>query len=406
MESIRYFSWRLVRQVSAALLLSLLGVGASAQILLDPRPFPRPIPIPLPNPEDFVSITAGDYHTCVSKLNGNTYCWGLNHLGQVGIGSSRTCSGYNCVDRPRIVMGAVKQVDAGRDHTCAMDTSGVVKCWGVSNYGQLGAGVYGDSSTTGPQTVPGHVFTSISAGQSSTCGTSTAGMFCWGKIVNSTYGTPNPTLIFGWNGYQNVSVGHQHACAVYIVGSWREADCWGYNNYGQTGIDPAWFLNVPATLLSSLGTSVSRVSTQADYTCGDQTNGTVQCMGVNGWGQLGNGATGYTPVFQAQNVGGGMMLAGVSTGPNHACALGTNGAAYCWGNGYAGQVGVASGVYTTPQTVSGGKTFRAVAAGMYHTCGIGTDNRIYCWGWNNYGQLGTMYPGGWVTSPVQTLDPI
>jgi alpha-tubulin suppressor-like RCC1 family protein len=63
-------------------------------------------------------------------------------------------------------------------------------------------------------------------------------------------------------------------------------------------------------------------------------------------------------------------------------------------------------VYTTPQTVSGGKTFRAVAAGMYHTCGIGTDNRIYCWGWNNYGQLGTMYPGGWVTSPVQTLDPI
>jgi len=391
----------------AALVLLWMAAGASAQIILEPlpRPFPRPVPIPSPAPEDFIEITAGDYHTCARKVNGNTYCWGLNNAGQAGMASSTVCTGYNCVNRPRLLMGSIKQVEAGRDHSCAMDTAGIVKCWGYSNYGQLGAGVYGDSSTTGPQTVTGRVFTSISAGQSSTCGTTTGGMFCWGKIVNSLNGTPTPTMIFAWNGYQNVSVGHQHACAVYIVDSWREVDCWGYNNFGQAGIDPTQFMNVPATLNSSLGIAARRVSTQADYTCADQVTGIVQCVGYNGWGQLGNGTTGSLPVFQAQTVGNGMALSGVSTGPNHACALGSGGAAYCWGNGYWGQVGAASAVYTTPQAVPGGRAYRAVAAGALHTCAIGTDNHIWCWGSNYYGQLGTQYPGGWVWTPVQALDP-
>ncbi len=38
-------------------------------------------------------------------------------------------------------------------------------------------------------------------------------------------------------------------------------------------------------------------------------------------------------------------------------------------------------------------------------CAIGTDNHIYRWGSNTYGQLGTQYPGGWVWSPVQAIDP-
>jgi alpha-tubulin suppressor-like RCC1 family protein len=132
--------------------------------------------------------------------------------------------------------------------------------------------------------------------------------------------------------------------------------------------------------------------------------GVVQCLGYNGWGQLGNG--GFTSTHLAQTVGGGMALHGVSTGSNHACALDASNRAQCWGNGYWGQLGnSASNVFASPQAVAGGRSYRAIANGTLHTCAIGTDNHIYCWGNNHYGQLGTQYPGGWVWSPVQALDP-
>jgi alpha-tubulin suppressor-like RCC1 family protein len=396
---------RPLAHAGAAALLCLAAATAGAQIL---KPFPRPWLFPLPSGDTFVDITAGDHHTCARKLDGSVYCWGLNHLGQAGVASSRTCSGYNCVDRPRLVLSSTMQVDAGRDHTCALDTAGVARCWGVSNYGQLGAGSYGDSSATGPQTVPGRTFTSISAGQSSTCGNANDGVFCWGKIVNAVYGAPSPTLVFGWGGYQNLVVGHQHACAIYAAGSWREVDCFGNNTFGQTGTSPQQMNPVPAFTFTGLSVSANRAATQGDYTCVDQSTGIVQCAGYNTWGQLGNGTTGNS-THVASTVGGGMALSGVSTGPNHACSLGSSGFAYCWGNGYHGQVGVnpsnAAGVYPTAQAVGGGRSYRAIAAGLLHTCAIGTDNKIWCWGNNYYGQLGTQYPGGWVWDPVQALDP-
>ena len=384
-----------VHSFLAALLLAFAAAGIPAQI----RPPPPRLP---PSPENFASITAGAFHTCVTRNNGNTYCWGANHLGQVGVTSTQTCTGVACVDRPRFVMAA-SQVEAGVDHTCALNASGAAFCWGNSNYGQLGAGIYG--SLASPVAVSGgHVFSSISAGEYSTCGTTAGGMYCWGAIVNAVNGVDVPTQVFAWNGFQSVSVGYLHACTLYVVGSWREVDCWGKNTDGQAGLPPAQFPFVTPTLRSSLGTAAARVTTQVDHTCADQVDGTVQCVGINGWGQLGNGT--FAASSQAQTVAGGMPLHGVATGTDHSCALDSTNRAYCWGNGYWGQLGNGvSGVNASAQPVSGGRTFRAIATGYLHTCAIGTDNHVYCWGSNHYGQLGTQYPGGWMATPVQTLDP-
>lgn len=387
--------------IGAAGLFTFATTDALAQILRLP---PGGWKIVVPNPEDFVSITAGGNHTCATKYNGNTYCWGRNEVGQVGVGSSATCTGVPCVDRPRFVMNA-KQVDAGHDHTCALNTAGAAFCWGNSNYGQLGNGNYG--YMTQPIAVAGgQTFAQISAGQYSTCGVTTSGgAFCWGAIMNGWSGNPLPTQAFAYTGYQSVHVGYVNACALFVSGGWREADCWGDNQYGQVGVDPAIFRNAPPTLRSSFDVNVNTVVPQSYYTCADQATGVVQCLGYNGWGALGNGT--YTTTHVAQNVGGGMLLHGVTTGANHACALDTSNRAMCWGNGYWGEVGSgSSAVFNTPQAVSGGRTFRALAAGYQHTCGIGTDNLIYCWGSNYYGQLGTQYPGGWVSAPVQTSNPI
>src|SRR5215467_9016664 len=67
----------LVGIVMAAIALS--ACREDRRELLAPRapnfagfPFPRPVQ----NPDDFVEIVAGDFHTCARKGNGNVYCWG------------------------------------------------------------------------------------------------------------------------------------------------------------------------------------------------------------------------------------------------------------------------------------------------------------------------------------------
>jgi alpha-tubulin suppressor-like RCC1 family protein len=378
-----------------------------------------PVIGPLPprlGPNDFVEISAGGHHTCARKLNNTVYCWGIDDKGQSARWTMKTCaSGVVCVDRPTLVnryspaTGSTPllatTIESGYGHSCVVDPNQDAYCWGDGNNGQVGfaAGSYGYQYEPMP-VVGGLKFTSLGAGTTSTCGTTTGGMYCWGRISNQA---ATPTQVSSWNGYGAVTVGDQHACALYVVGSYRAVDCWGRNHLGELGYDPALLPVAPFTVSSGFGTAVNRAVTEFQFTCVDQVSGIVQCAGENTWGQLGNGVSGtYNSTGTPQTVGGGMQLRSVTTSMNHACALDITNRAYCWGNGYNGQVGNGgSGVFTAPQAVTGGRTYRAIAAGQLHTCAIGSDNHIYCWGGNAYGQLGTQYPGGWVMNPVQALDP-
>lgn len=79
----------------------------------------------------------------------------------------------------------------------------------------------------------------------------------------------------------------------------------------------------------------------------------------------------------------------VSDGLDHACALGTNGAAYCWGHGHLGDLGNGTTTdQTTPTLVAGGHTFRSLATMTEATCALATDSTAWCWGWGGEGQLG------------------
>jgi alpha-tubulin suppressor-like RCC1 family protein len=61
----------------------------------------------------------------------------------------------------------------------------------------------------------------------------------------------------------------------------------------------------------------------------------------------------------------------VVAGGIHSCGLTRDGQAYCWGDGFSGELG--HGMMESslePVPVTGGLTFTALTAGKRHTCGL------------------------------------
>ncbi len=77
-----------------------------------------------------------------------------------------------------------------------------------------------------------------------------------------------------------------------------------------------------------------------------------------------------------------LTIAAVAAGANHACAITTVQAAYCWGNNVDGQLG--DGTTTRSATAvlvqSPGATFALLSPAFQHTCALATDGAAYCWG--------------------------
>ena len=80
----------------------------------------------------------------------------------------------------------------------------------------------------------------------------------------------------------------------------------------------------------------------------------------------------------------------VAAGEGHACALGVDRRAYCWGDNSDGNLGDGSNLSSMrPVPVDGARHFAHLTSGGFdHTCGLTEDGEAYCWGWNAFGQLG------------------
>ena len=127
------------------------------------------------------------------------------------------------------------------------------------------------------------------------------------------------------------------------------------------------------------------------HTCALTSDGAAYCWGDGSFGQLGDRST-LPPSWRSATpvaVAGGLRFSALALGPSHTCGLTTSGAAYCWGFNYSGQLGDGSWKNrATPVAVSGGLSFSTLATGGSHTCGLATSGAAYCWGSNLSGQLG------------------
>ena len=359
------------------------------------------------------------------------------------------------------------QIAAGQNHTCALTTSGGVKCWGQGNSGQLGDDAESDRSTpvdvtgsgpvvgfpaaltvtatdgTGSTTTsvnltevskpwfsyPNVLFTTgldhqqlapVARGGSGTKEFSVSGTLPGGVTFDRATGAfIGPAA--GWNfKATQVAAGRTHTCALTTS---LGVKCWGNGAYGQlgNGATPGTQstpVDVVATGQPPGGTALSGITQIAagdSHTCALTTSQSVKCWGYGG--ELGDGGVTdqSTPVnVVATGEGeGGAALSGItqiSTGGTDTCVLTNSGGVKCWGVGASGQLGNGdtserlTPVDVVAATGSGPlSNVTQIAAGTFHTCALTGSRGVKCWGDGTYGQLGNGATPVTQSTPVDVV---
>lgn len=294
-------------------------------------------------------ISAGYFHTCALSTSGDVRCWGQNQAGQLGNGT--TTDSPTPVSVTGLSSVVVASVSAGLDRTCVLTTGNAIKCWGRNTYGELGNGTTSDS--------------------------------------------PAPVNVTGLSsGAVAVSTGGYHTCALTTAGGVK---CWGDNADGDLGNGSTGNSSTPVDVVG-LSSGVATVSAGYLHTCALTTAGGVKCWGDNFYGELGDATTvnSATPVDVSGLTSG---VVAIAAGDGSTCAVLAGGHAKCWGSNDNNQLGNASS--SGPQTCSGlpcspvpvdvsGLTSGVadISAGALPTCALMTAGGVKCWGINNDGELG------------------
>ena len=403
------------------------------------------VPIPITGVK---RIAAGDAHTCVITGQDRVRCWGDNQFGQLGygnavdVGDAGTRLPFTAGDVPfpvdpmtQLPFDPVVQLVAGNNHTCVLQASGVVYCWGDNRFGQLGYNrtdnlADGEPVTSFGTVTLGGIATRIAAGGDHTCAVLQGGALrCWGRNDFGQLGRGN-TANIGDNetvdsagnvdlgagiSVKDLALGSSHTCALLTTGAVR---CWGRNSEGQLGYGNATTLgdNEPINNLPnvSLTGTVRKLVAGEFHTCALTMAGTLRCWGGNGFGQLGQnmGAINWGdqanefPSTLPSDIITGAPVTDVAAGDDHTCALSSDGQLKCWGRGEEGELGygsVGTGARLGAPPAAGvnldGVTSSQITAGLAHTCALRSNSSVRCWGFGGDGRLGR---GNTATSATAT----
>lgn len=180
----------------------------------------QPAYTPAPQPPGLASkpVATGENHVCVLK-SGDVHCWGSNLKGTLGLGT-------NAEPASGVVRGIgsdahdVIQIVAGDYHTCALTASRAMWCWGSNHVAQLGQGSATETPINTPQPIRESGIRSIYAGPKSTCLQKDDGaVLCWGQntvgaIRPGKEPVLSPTRVLALDGADHIAIGDYAICAL------------------------------------------------------------------------------------------------------------------------------------------------------------------------------------------------
>lgn len=318
----------------------------------------------------FVAVVAGAHHTCALEVSGRVFCWGDNQRGQAGNGSLISSLPPTEVS----LAGPAYSITAGNQHTCALVGPTAPRdlyCWGDSSKGQVGAGMLPSDMTATPQMILASV--------------------------------------------AKVDAGAEHTCTVMDNG---DLYCWGSNESGQIGDGNAGgSIGAPLRIFTAMvadATVYERLALGGRHSCAvNRTKAGAVQYGMDCWGNNENSQLGValpspvlaiTPTLTPTLAGGAISP---SAGGDTTCFV-RNASLSCYGDSTLGQAGVdpASSPVLVPTEVKL-STFGAtqVGVGAEHTCASSSPSGfLHCFGLSDNGELGidsnSAVP---VSTPTDTL---
>lgn len=145
-------------------------------------------------PEPMMQVAAGYMHTCAIGHSRRVYCWGWNGQGQLGNGPERP-SEEDRRFRPTIVAGLSDVVQlAIHSHTCALNATGQVFCWGYNEFGGAGQDNRRHPAVTRPRPVAlSEPAIEVAPNEWSTCALGRSlKIYCWGSNKAKLIGERDP----------------------------------------------------------------------------------------------------------------------------------------------------------------------------------------------------------------------
>lgn len=400
----------------------------------DETSFPNPT---LVSPEErFVSVAAGDTHSCAISTRGELFCWGTGEQGQLGLGNLERAETLKKVSTSRFL-----RLDAGPTHTCAISFENQLYCWGDDLDGKLGNSAA--SSTNTPVEIGAKDdenkavrFASVAVGEVTTCAVpvevdsnAPSALYCWGRgdlfangLGNAMTSPPTPVdadhpqlvswrenSMGGGEAIRGVAVALHHGCAL----RGTKIYCWGSGNHGQLGLGdygtgttlignnalitptPRRLTDVGNPMADFSSVDFLAITTGTYHSCALTLTEQLICWGFAGNGRLADGKTGIEP-FDGDSPSYAAPVQGMAPGREHLCLHTNSDTIFCFGNNFylqsrdtpnnrflvnpsmtASQSGVDGGIFSgfNPGRIYAGERFTIALA-------EGTNTPVYAWGAN------------------------
>ena len=308
-------------------------------------------PPAIPSSSDAIAVAAGSSHTCALQQTGEIACWGNNEHGQLGNGTnddSEVPVPVTGIDDATAIAAGGELANSG--HSCALHRTGSISCWGNNTAGQLGNGQSND-------------------GESSSA----------------------PVQVAGVDDATAIAAGEAHTCALQEGGT---VSCWGSNAWGELGngqIIQNSENSTSDTPVQVVGIDdATAITAGFDHSCALHEDGTVSCWGRNDWGQLAADRADTLNISSVPvQIEGIDDATAIAAGVAFSCALHEDGDVSCWGRNNSNQLGSdITDRYSAPVAVPDITDATAITAGSEHSCVLREDGTISCWGSNDWGQLG------------------
>ncbi len=413
----------------------LLYCWGNRQGISTPVVVQKPVSLASTTQVNWTKISSSSFFNCAIHSGtdsvGELFCWGSGNNGELGNG----ISGPNTpsVSQPEPVLGSNGsttpdtdwiEISLGRSHACGIrqetPTNTTLWCWGLGSLGQLGDNdpvIRANSGSAVPIQEYTHQtnWTSVAAGNNYSCAVNAKdnSLWCWGSNAFGGLGTGNFDVSYTLkqeatlaNDWIKVFVDSDSTCGLKSNG---QLNCWGRNDFGQTGTQSSRRGNTIPQVLS-FDTDWLEVSADEYNTCAVNSLDQVAC-----WGRFIQGSNApdsiapsgvyldkFKQLFDIADIS--VSSYGVSNefrfnfkGP-HVLALqkklGNSNVLYSWGDNYSDQVGAGKYNLFTYQKPTKIETpidntinihvWKKISAGRQYSCAISAiDNSLWCWGRGN-----------------------